>query len=100
MTAFWQDAPGGVTIMIKVQPKSRRPGVLGVVPSAKGPRLRLGVSEAAEAGRANEAVIGLMADLLAVPRAAVSIQLGATNREKVVRVMGPTVVLSARLAAL
>ncbi len=101
MTTFWQDSPGGVTIMVKVQPKSRRPGVLGVAPSANGgQRLRLGVSEPAEAGRANEAVVEMLADLLAVPRGAVTIEVGATSREKMVRVTGHTEALRARLAAL
>lgn len=86
--------------MVKVRPKSRRPGVLGVAPSANGPRLRLGVSEPAEAGRANEAVIGLLAGLLVVPRAAVTIEIGASNREKTVRVTGPAEALRDRLAAL
>lgn len=100
MTAFWKETPDGVTIMVKVQPKSRRAGVLGVAPSAAGPRLRIGVSEAAEAGRANEALIGMVAALLAVPKAAVSIQVGQASREKLIRVSGRTQALSAKLAAL
>lgn len=98
--AFWRATPDGVTVMIKVQPKSRRPGVQGTAPSADGPRLRLGVTEAAEGGRANEAVRELMARTLGVPKSAVSIAAGESSREKLLRVSGDTTSLGGRLAAL
>jgi uncharacterized protein YggU (UPF0235/DUF167 family) len=86
--------------MVKVQPKSRRPGVQGIGPSADGPRLRIGVTEAAEGGRANRAVCELLADLLDVPRSAVTVATGETSREKLLRVSGDPHSLSARLSTL
>jgi uncharacterized protein YggU (UPF0235/DUF167 family) len=86
--------------MVKVQPKSRRPGLQGTAPSASGPRLRIGVTEAAEAGKANQAVCALLAHALAVPRGAVGIAAGAASREKLVRVTGDPDVLARRLQAL
>lgn len=100
MTGFWRQTSDGVSVMIKVQPKSRRPGLQGVAPSADGPRLRVGVTEAAEGGRANRAVCELLADALDVPRSAVSIATGETSREKLLRVSGDPQHLSARLNAL
>jgi len=100
VTAFWKPTPDGVSIMIKVQPKSRRPGVLGVAPSAQGPRLRLGVAEPAEGGRANQAVVALVARLLSVPAGAVTIAVGDTSREKLVRVTGSADAIGPVLAAL
>jgi len=86
--------------MIKVQPKSRRPGVQGTAPSADGPRLRLGVTEAAEGGKANQAVRDLLAKVLDVPRSAVTIVAGETSRDKLVRVAGEASALGIRLSAL
>ena len=65
MSRFWRELPDGVAVAVKVQPKSRRPGVQGSAPSAGGERLRIGVSEPAENGRANRAactVLAAMAD--------------------------------------
>lgn len=86
--------------MIKVQPKSRRPGVQGTAPSADGPRLRLGVTEAAEGGKANQAVRDLLAKVLDVPRSAVTIVAGETSRDKLVRVAGEASALGIRLSTL
>jgi uncharacterized protein YggU (UPF0235/DUF167 family) len=100
VTRFWRATADGVTLMMKVQPKSRRPGLQGVAPGADGERLRLGVTEAAEGGRANDAVRALIADILHLPRSAVTIIAGATSREKTVRVLGDPAALADRLAAL
>jgi len=85
---------------VKVQPKSRRPGLQGVQPSADGPRLRVGVTEAAEAGKANAAVCALIAEALGVPKSAASVAVGQTNREKTLHIAGDIDDLSRRLAAL
>ena len=97
---FWRAAADGVSLQVKVQPKSRRPGLGGTVPSADGPRLRIGVTEAAEDGRANRAVCELLAEALAVPRADVQVAIGTASREKVIRVTGDTARLQERLARL
>jgi len=100
VSEFWRVGADGVSVSVKVQPKSRRPGLQGRAPAADGERLRVGVTEAAEAGRANRAVCSLLADALAVPAGAVSVVAGAGSREKVLRVAGDPAVLVARLAAL
>lgn len=86
--------------MIKVQPKSRRPGLLGRAPSADGERLRVAVSEPAEDGRANRAACAALAAALGVPASAVSIAAGAASREKRLHVRGDPVALAALLTAL
>jgi hypothetical protein len=97
---FWQALPDGVAVAVKVQPKSRRPGLHGVAPATNGQRLRIGVAEAAEGGRANRAACATLADALGVARSAVHVRLGAANREKTLHVAGDPVVLGVRLAAL
>ena len=98
--SFWREGVAGVTVMVKVRPRSRRPGVLGVKLSAAGPRLQIGVTEAAEDGKANRAVCALLADLLHRPQAAVQIVSGATNREKLLSVAGDSASLAELLRSL
>ncbi len=85
---------------VKVQPKSRRPGIQGRAVSAHGPCLRIGVSEAAEDGRANRAACAVLAGALDLPVRAVEVTLGQTSRDKTLRVAGDATVLAERLAAL
>jgi uncharacterized protein (TIGR00251 family) len=89
-----------VTVMVKVRPRSRRPGVCGVQGSAAGPRLQIAVTEAAEDGKANRAVCALLARTLHRPQSAVLIVSGATNREKVLSVTGDSAALADLLGSL
>lgn len=98
--SFWRTAEGGVRVAVKVQPKSRRPGVGGRAPDVDGERLRIGVAEAAEDGRANRAACAALANALGVRQGDVSVALGATSRDKTLFVTGDAGVLAARLEAL
>jgi uncharacterized protein YggU (UPF0235/DUF167 family) len=98
--AFWRVLADGVRVAVKVQPKSRRPGVQGRVADQDGARLRIGVCEAAEDGRANRAACALLADAIGVPHAAIGVHLGATSRQKTLHVAGDPVLVAARLATL
>ena len=97
--AFWRVAPDAVLVQVKVQPKSRRPGVQGRAPAPEGERLRIGVAEAAEDGRANRAACAALARLLDVPASAVAVAFGATSRDKTLRVSGNPEALVNRLEA-
>ena len=87
-------------IAVKVQPKARRPGMQGTMQSADGPRLKVGVSEAAEDGKANKAAGAILARALGVSPAAVSVVIGASNREKVIHVTGDPEILAAKFSSL
>jgi len=91
--SFWRAGADGVTVMVKVRPRSRHPGVHGVQESAAGPRLQIAVTEAAEDGKANRAVCALLAHALHRPQSAVQIVSGATNREKLLAVTGDSAAL-------
>lgn len=97
---FWREVEGGVRVAVKVQPKSRRPGVGGRAPDVAGTRLRIGVAEPAEDGRANRAACDALARALAVRPADVSVTQGATSRDKTLLVAGDAAALAARLEAL
>ncbi len=98
--AFWRTATGAVLVAVKVQPKSRRPGLQGRAPAVDGERLRIGVTEAAEDGRANRAACATLAEALNVPSSAVAVTSGATSREKTLRVEGDPAHLTALLETL
>jgi uncharacterized protein (TIGR00251 family) len=100
LSRFWRELPNGVAVAVRVQPKSRRPGVQGTAPSADGERLRIGVSEPAEDGRANRAACTVLAAALEVAPSSVSVSAGATSREKTLRVTGDATALRTRLDAL
>lgn len=100
MSGFWRAAAGGVAVAVKVQPKSRRPGLQGRAPAVDGERLRIGVAAAAEDGRANRAACATLARALDLPASAVAVVAGATSRDKTLRVAGDPDALAAKLAAL
>jgi uncharacterized protein (TIGR00251 family) len=100
VTAYWRTLPDGVSVSVKVQPKSRRPGIQGRAASAHGPCLRIGVNEPPEDGRANRAVCAVLAQALNVPTSAVAVALGQTSRDKTLRVTGDASTLTARLETL
>jgi uncharacterized protein len=100
LTPFWRALPDGISVTVKVQPKSRRPGIQGHAISAQGPCLRIGVSEPAEGGRANRATCAMLAAALDVPMSCVAVTLGQTSRDKTLRVTGDPALLTARLEIL
>ncbi len=97
---FWAVAADGVRVAVKVQPKSRRPGLQGLVADLQGSRLRIGVTEAAEDGRANRAACALLASAIGVSAGTVAVALGAASRQKTLHVTGDPAELDRRLQAL
>jgi uncharacterized protein (TIGR00251 family) len=69
---------------LRVVPGARRPGVVG----RYGTAWKIKVAAPPEDGRANQAVLGLLADTLRVPRPAVSIVAGLGSRDKIVSCEG------------
>lgn len=69
---------------LRVKPKARADSILGV----HGGALKVGVRAAPERGRANAAVIALVADLCEVQNTAVQILAGDTSQDKTVLVRG------------
>jgi len=100
---FWRVFPGGVSVAVKVTPKSRRPGLGPVAPDADGTRLArlaIAVSEPPEDGRANHAACATLARALGIPPSTVTVTTGASSRRKTLRVTGDPAHLAAKLAAL
>ena len=76
----------GVTFAIKVQPRARKNAITGEL----GDALKLALTAPPVDGRANEACVEFVANLLDVPRSSVTIASGETSRNKVIRVAGMT----------
>ena len=79
-----RDTPGGATFQVRVQPRAKKNAVVGEV----GEALKLALSAPPIEGRANQACIAFLAELLNVPRASVTIAAGQSSRNKVIRVAG------------
>ena len=69
---------------MRVVPGARQPGVVG----RHGSAWKVRVSAPPEGGRANQALVGLLAEALRVPRKAVSIVAGHGSRDKIVACEG------------
>ena len=65
-------------------PGSAAPGIVG----RYGEAWKVRVAAAAERGRANDAVVALLADTLELPRRSVALVSGHTVRDKVVQLDG------------
>jgi len=79
-----QETALGITFAVKVQPRARKNAVLGDLDGA----VKISLAAPPVDGRANKACVEFLAELLDVPRSAVTIVSGETNRRKVVRVAG------------
>lgn len=75
---------GGVRFSVRVQPRAARSEVCGV----HGEALRIRLAAPPIDGAANEALVDLLAEVLEVPRRAVTIVSGASSRNKLVQVEG------------
>ena len=71
-------------LSVRVTPAAGRDAVLGW----QGDALRLSVAAPAQCGKANEAVIRLLAGALGVPRERLRIVRGQTARRKVIAIEG------------
>lgn len=74
--------PEGTLLPVRVQPRARRDEVVGW----QGTTLRVRVTAPPSEGRANQAVIALLAEALGVPRSSIELVSGAAARDKLVRV--------------
>ena len=70
------------TFAVRVTPRAKRNAVVGVA----GDALKVRVTAPPEDGRANDALIEVLADWLGVKRRQIEIISGATSRNKIVRV--------------
>jgi hypothetical protein len=74
------------SLRLRVVPGAKRPGVVG----RHGDAWKVRVAAPPEAGKANDAVLDLIAQTLEVPRRDLQLTSGTTSRDKVVLLDGLT----------
>jgi uncharacterized protein len=79
-----RNTPFGATFQVKVHPRAKKNAITGEV----GDALKLMLTAPPVEGRANQACVAFLAEVLNVPRASVRISAGENSRRKVIRVAG------------
>jgi uncharacterized protein (TIGR00251 family) len=79
-----RDSDKGATFAVRVQPRASRNAVAGEM----GHALKIALTAPPVGGKANEACVDFLANLLKVPRSSVTIASGESSRNKVVRIAG------------
>lgn len=93
-----RETDAGVTVRLRVSPRARRDRIDGAVAEADGSfALKVSVTASPDKGRANEAVIALLARALGVPKSRLEVAQGTTSRHKTLRVAGDPGALARRL---
>ena len=81
---MFTESRDGITFNVKVIPRAKRDEIVGV----EGEAVKIRLNAPPVEGRANEALVKFLADVLKIPRAQIEIVRGETSRHKVVRVRG------------
>jgi uncharacterized protein (TIGR00251 family) len=80
----YQETPDGVTFLVKVVPRAKRDEIVCV----EGGALKVRVNAPPVEGKANAALVRMLAKLLSVKRVQVEIQRGENIRLKTLKVRG------------
>ena len=91
--AFLRRGAAGVTVDLRVQPRARRTAL----ENSHG-TLKAAVTAPPEGGKANDAVIALLAQTWRLPKSSFGIVKGASTRTKTVSVAGEPGALADRIA--
>jgi uncharacterized protein len=83
-TTFAHDIADGCTLSVRVHPGARKNAISGVHAGA----IKIALTTPPTDGRANEALIALLAEHLRLPRARITLLTGATSRAKLLRITG------------
>lgn len=90
--------PHGLRVRLKVTPRAASNRVHGLQADADGTvRLKVAVTAPADAGRANSAVVSLLARVWGVAPTRMSIPVGAADRRKTLAIEGNGAELQVRL---
>jgi len=80
----FKKAKGGITINVKVEPRSSKKGITGVV----GDTLKVRLTSPPVGGAANEQLIEVLSEELGIKKSSIRIEKGRASRQKVVRIDG------------
>lgn len=96
----FQLTAGGVSVAIRLRPRAGRNRIEGIAHDGDGAaRLRISVTAPPESGKANTAMVKLLAKEWKLAQRDISIRSGQRSRNKAVFIKGESLVLMARLGA-
>lgn len=90
--AFVRRTVTGVTVELRAQPRARRTALECVAGA-----LKAHVTAPAEDGKANAAVVELLAETWRLPKSTFAVTRGATSRDKVISIAGEPALLAVRI---
>jgi uncharacterized protein (TIGR00251 family) len=90
---FLRRTGAGVTVELRAQPRARR----SALSCGGGGALKAQVTAPAEDGKANAAVIELLAAAWKLPKSAFAVTRGTTSRDKVISIAGEPQLLAASI---
>ena len=97
---MFQATAAGVRLRVKATPKAKCNAIGDWLDEPDGGKaLKVAVTAAPESGKANEAVIVLLAKEWGVAKSAISVVAGATDRRKILEIRGQPAGLMQRLQA-
>ncbi|MGH6883299.1 DUF167 domain-containing protein [Hypericibacter sp.] len=86
----------GLRLRVRLTPKARRSAIDGLMAEADGSVvLKVAVTAVPEKGRANEALIELLAREWRIARSSITLESGATDRRKLLHLAGDPMALEA-----
>lgn len=101
MPTPWAADESGLRLALRVTPNASKDAITGVEDRPGiGAQLRVRVRAVPDQGRANHAVLKLLAAALDIPASNLTLVSGHAARDKVVHIAGEAPVLAARLAVL
>lgn len=91
----------GIRLAVRLAPGASRDGLAGLATDADGSlALKIAVGAPAIDGRANAALVALLARRLGVAKGTITVVAGATRRQKLLHIAGDPATLAARVGAL
>lgn len=91
-------APDGVRLSVRLQPGASAERIIGLIAEAGGGlALKVAVTAPPIEGRANDALLRLLAKTMGLPKRDLNLTRGAADRQKLVHVAGDAVLLMPRL---
>lgn len=93
----WRPGPGGLTVRVRVTPRSSLDRIEGTMETRDGPALKVRVRAVPENGEANAAVVRLLAERAGVASSKIELVGGAAARIKLFFIAGEPSALGAKL---
>jgi uncharacterized protein (TIGR00251 family) len=78
------DMTNGATFSVRIHPRARKNAITGEL----GDALKISLTAPPVEGKANDACIEFLADLLKLPRSSITIAAGQASRNKLIRISG------------